>query len=433
MELFSTRMSSTTILDVKEKNYEDDDLIKSLETYAYQPISGTQLNGAGQIIIRIENQDAYFYPRRSWLQIEGQLVKNEDGAVYADTDLISLTNNGLMYLFENMLYELNGQEIESVYHPGYATTILGLAKYPNSDLNACWELDTGKTAVDTNIGFKTRHDYIIEKSTPKGSFRMAIDLEHIFGFCEDYDKVLYGFTHSLVLVRAGNSNNALFRATAADTGKIDIKKISWMMPKVEPNDAKKYELYKSILGKEVLSVGFRMRQCVHVSLQQTQTFTWRMGVKSVSEKPRFMMIGLQTGKGNDQESNSALFDHCNVTNMYVLLNNVRYPAIDFNCNFAKTHYKNLYKNLMEFRQTFYAIDSIVSRINVDPVTYKDLFPIFVFDLSKQSERVNQGVVDITVEMMFSANVVANTVAYALLISDRKLKFQSDGKKMNVIF
>ena len=88
---------------------------------------------------------------------------------------------------------------------------------------------------------------------------------------------------------------------------------------------------------------------------------------------------------------------------------------------------------MEFRQTFYAIDSIVSRINVDPVTYKDLFPIFVFDLSKQSERVNQGVVDITVEMMFGANVAANTVAYALLISDRKLKFQSDGKKMNVIF
>ena len=145
------------------------------------------------------------------------------------------------------------------------------------------------------------------------------------------------------------------------------------------------------------------------------------------------MIGLQTGKGNDQKSNSALFDPCNVTNLYVLLNNVRYPAIDFNCNFTKNHYENLYKNLMEFRQTFYAIDSIVSRINVDPVTYKDLFPIFVFDLSKQSERVNQGVVDITVEMMFGANVAANTVAYALLISDRKLKFQSDGKKMNVIF
>ena len=70
MEFFSIKvMESSTVLDDKEQNYTDDDTIKSLETYAYQPISGTQLNGAGQITIRIENQDAYFYPKRSWLQI----------------------------------------------------------------------------------------------------------------------------------------------------------------------------------------------------------------------------------------------------------------------------------------------------------------------------------------------------------------------------
>ena len=46
-----------SILSIKD-NYSDDESIKSLETYAYQPISGTQLNGAGQITIRIENQDS---------------------------------------------------------------------------------------------------------------------------------------------------------------------------------------------------------------------------------------------------------------------------------------------------------------------------------------------------------------------------------------
>ena len=63
-----------SILHVHEK-YAVDDSIKSLETYAYQSITGTQLNAAGQITIRIENQDAFFYPRRSWLQVEGKLVK----------------------------------------------------------------------------------------------------------------------------------------------------------------------------------------------------------------------------------------------------------------------------------------------------------------------------------------------------------------------
>ena len=426
------------ILQVEEKQV-DDNSIKSLETYSFQPISGTQLNSAGQITIRIENQDAFFLPRRSWLQIEGKLVKG-NGAVYADVDLVSLVNNGLLYLFDNIKYELSGQEIESVYSPGHASTILGLAKYSSNfnqgpALNQCWSLDTDATAAATNLGFKKRHDYVIEKSVPKGTFRFAIDLEHIFGFCEDYNKVMYGFVHTLTLVRSANSNNAIFRANTehlAD-GKIHIEKLSWMIPRVEPSEEQKYQLYKNIEKKETLAVGFRMRQCVSVALPHTPTFTWRLGVRSAPEKPRYMMIAFQTGKNNAQLQNTALFDHCSLTNIYVLLNNIRYPAIDFNVDFTKNEYENLYKNLADFGRKFYDLDSLVSNVAFDPISYKDLYPIIVFDVSKQSERLQQGVVDITVEMSFSANIPEHTLAYAVLISERKLKFQSDGKKMNVIF
>ena len=427
-----------SILNIQEK-FIVDDSIKSLETYAFQPISRTQYNSAGQITIRIENQDAFFFPRRSWLQIEGKLVKAAAGAVYADADNISLTNNGLMYLFDNIKYELGGQEIESLYQPGYATTILGLTKYSSDfnmgpGLNQCWVLDsqTG-VAGDANKGFKMRHDYLIEKPNPKGTFRFAIDLEHIFGFCEDYDKVMYGFIHTLTLVRTANSNNAIFKDADAAVGKIDIKKISWMMPKVDPSDGQKYQLYKSIESKSVLNVGFRMRQCTTVALPTTNTYTWRLGVRSAPEKPRYIMIGLQTDKANDQTKNAAVFDHCGLTNMFVLLNNTRYPAIDFNANFTTNEYENLYKDFCDFARKYYGIDWLVTSAGVDLLSYKDLYPIFVFDLSKQSERLQQGIVDITVEMAFGANVAAQTVAFALLISDRKLKFQSDGKKMNVIY
>ena len=53
--------------------------------------------------------------------------------------------------------------------------------------------------------------------------------------------------------------------------------------------------------------------------------------------------------------------------------------------------------------------------------------------SKQSERLTEGVVDHTVRMEFSVAVPANTQAYALVISDRILKFKSDGTKMSVLF
>ena len=54
---------------------------------------------------------------------------------------------------------------------------------------------------------------------------------------------------------------------------------------------------------------------------------------------------------------------------------------------------------------------------VSPAAFKSLYPIHVFDVSKQSERLIEGVVDLTVKMEFSVNVPANTQAYALVISD----------------
>ena len=69
---------------------------------------------------------------------------------------------------------------------------------------------------------------------------------------------------------------------------------------------------------------------------------------------------------------------------------------------------------------------------MNPITFKSLYPIHVFDVSKQSERLTEGVVDLTARMEFSVAVPVNTQAYAIVISDRMLKFKSDGSKMSVL-
>ena len=53
----------------------------------------------------------------------------------------------MMYLFKNIKYQLSGQYIENVLHPGQATTMLGLLKYPDhfsksQGLNQLWYKDT---------------------------------------------------------------------------------------------------------------------------------------------------------------------------------------------------------------------------------------------------------------------------------------------------
>ena len=100
-------MIGESILELQETNATDES-IKSYEYNEYQPITGTQLNSAGQITITIENQDQFLHLQNSYLLIEGEVLK-AGNARYAEADLIALTNNGLLYLFSSLKLTLAGQ------------------------------------------------------------------------------------------------------------------------------------------------------------------------------------------------------------------------------------------------------------------------------------------------------------------------------------
>ena len=349
-----------------------------------------------------------------------------------------------MHLFKRIRYDLSGQEIENIMNVGQASTMLGLLKYPDDfskskGLNQLWYKDTTNTAVlDDNNGFKIRHDYIIVKSQPRGSFSFRIPLKHIFGFCEDYDKVVYGLKHNLTLTR-NDDDEAIYRGAVAGAGgalaagKIVLSKISWFMPHVTPADKDKMELYKIIERKEKIPVGYRMIQCNSASIPQATSFSLRLSVKSSPEVPCFIIVAFQTAKSNNQEANTSIFDYVNVSNIYVMLNSMRYPSADYNISFLAHKFSRVYGDVAEFRSKFFNMDELVSNPNITPADYKALYPLFLFDVSKQSEKLKYSTTDIQIKMHFSANVPANTQAYAVIISDRLINFQSDGNRFSVVF
>ena len=117
-------------LNVTEKAPEDNS-IYSEDFFPFNPITGTEFNNPGVIQLNIENQDEYFRPSKSWLEIEGKLVKDNDTR-YLVGDDATLANNGILNCFSNIKYQLAGNEIESINHPGQATLMLGLLKYDAS-------------------------------------------------------------------------------------------------------------------------------------------------------------------------------------------------------------------------------------------------------------------------------------------------------------
>ena len=272
-----------------------DNSIDRYEEIAYEPVAGTNLNAPGQDIrLTIETQDIFTHPSESFLIIEGGLLEANNNS-YGEHDLITLTNNGIMHLFKRIRYDLSGQEIESLVHPGQATTMLGLLKYP-----------------------------------------------------DDFSK--------------SKGLNQLW--------------------------------YKDITA---------------------------------------LAVGFQTNKSGDQEQNPSTFNNVNVSNIYAMLNSMRYPTTDYNISFLGQKFSRVYGDAAEFRSKFFNMDELVSNPNITPSDYRNLYPLFLFDVSKQSEKLKYSTTDIQIKMHFSAGIPANTQAYAVIISDRLINFQSDGNKFSVVY
>ncbi|XP_065663026.1 uncharacterized protein LOC136085630 [Hydra vulgaris] len=427
--------TSQSILNITETPIVDE----SIEKYYYQdydPASRPNLNNTGNIIINIEQSGLYSVPSDAYLLFEGRLLKT-DNTAYANADAVALTNNGIMYLLSQIAYQLSNQDIEVVFNPGQATTMLGMLKYPNDyqlaqGLNQLWYKDSATTAVIAeNTGFAARQGYLIQKPTAKGTFSFCVPLKHIFGFCDDYDKVIYGFKHTIVLTRKSD-DDAIFRGATVAAGKVDLQRVTLFMPHVQPALAQQNELLSIIASKATLPVAFRTRQCDSLEIPQTLSTTWKLSVKTFSERPRYIIVGFQTNKNGDQTTNPAIFDHCDLKSIYVMLSSDKYPVTDYSLSFPNQQFSRAYRDAAVFSEKYYGMNELITNSNIQPLDYKDLFPIFVIDVSNQPERYKLSVIDIQIKMNFNTAVPQYTLGYAVVISDKLVNFKSDGSKLDLI-
>ena len=436
------------MLDITEPHLFDES-ISSLNFYEYTPQTQANNNTPGhQISVTINNQDIYTLPSKSYISIKGQVRRAGNNNAYVADNEITLINNAMMYLFTGIKYELGATTIETISWPGQVTSMLGYLSYPDdfstsSGLSSCWSKDTSDNANSVkyvasvaapaagytpaenpnyNQGFAARKGYLFS-SDPLGCFEFHVPLTHIFGFAE-YKKVIYGLKHTLTLTR-GSDNQALYRNAGAVDGRIDITSISWYMPQIQMTPEYLTGMRNLIEQKVTIPLGFRARSCEQTTLAQTFNPTWRLSVTGGVEKPRWIIIGFQTSRIDTQLQNPAVFDHLSLKNAYVTLNSERYPMSDIITNFDKNEYIKLYSMFDDFKKEYYGIDSLVGGTQVNVAAYKSLFPIIVFDVRKQNEKLKTGVTDIQVRFEFGAVVPVNITAYAVIISDRFYKLSSD--------
>ena len=84
------------------------------------------------------------------------------------------------------------------------------------------------------------------------------------------------------------------------------------MPHIIPVDADKFSIFKTIESKIKLPVAYGTRQCDMLSVPESTSFAWRLSVKIAPEKPRFIIVCVQTIKDGGQIKNPSTFGHVNI-------------------------------------------------------------------------------------------------------------------------
>ena len=91
-----------------------------------------------------------------------------------------------------------------------------------------------------------------------------------------------------------------------------------------------------------------------LSVPESTSFTWRLSVKTAPEKPRFIIVGFQTDR--DENQTPSTFNHVNLKNVHVTLNSDRYPAVDCNLWFPNQKFSRVYGDTAFFEVKFFRMD-----------------------------------------------------------------------------
>lgn len=380
------------------------------ELHTYQPYGSNTFEPSDEIRICIQCQDLITSTFESFIYIEGEIQRKDN------TKKCDLDNNGVLFLFEEIRFEMNGQIIDSVRKPGITSCLKNIVSLsePESRVlhHAGWMMDS--ISVDTT-GIVQKLLSIIHHTSKK--FSACIPLNKIFGFAEDYQKVILNARQELVLIRSRSDHNSIIGGTEAN---IKITKLQWKVPHISVSDIEKLKLFKDINKNEPITIAFRKWDLYELpSLRQTKSDIWSIKTATNLEKPRYILIGFQIDRWNKTDKSASHFDNVNISNIKAYLNSEIYPYEKWNAEFDNSQYSLPYLTYANFQSSYY------HRNNLPLLNYEQYgkCPVFVIDCSKQNESLKNSTVDVKLEFEANEPFKVDTIVYALILHDTLMQYK----------
>lgn len=387
------------ILNVTEKASFDNS-ITGVEMHSYQSYNGV-FNNSDEIRIVIQKQDLIIHSAASYIYIEGTFLKADDSLPSTTAHLVQ---NPMCHLFDDVQYQINNVTIDRTRNPGITSTMKQYISLNRENVNSVHH--TGWFEEDSKL-------------CKDGKFSFCVPLKNLFGSAEDFSKVFINAKHELILIRSRNDDNAMI-CKNKEKMKITINKIIWRTPHVKICDSEKLRILRLIENNTTLQIYFRKWDLFeYPTVPCTEKTLWTIKTTSQLETPRFVIIGFQTNRKNNIESNASLFDHIGLRSIKLHLNSEAYPYENINVNFDTDQYTTLYQMYSQFQQSYYNTKNCPI---LSYEEYKTRAPLIVIDCRFQLETIRTGSVDISLEIETHKAIPALTSCYALILHDKLVNY-----------
>ena len=264
----------------------------------------------------------------------------------------------------------------------------------------------------------------IAAAASKGKLFAQLPLKDIFGFCDTFKKITYGLEFHLTLKRNG-SDDAIFSTINANPDiDITINKIELMIPSYIPNPETQFN-YFQLLSKPIQLV-YQERVTDRRVVNTGAEYQMDIGSSANINAPMYLIYAHQTADRSTagRPRNPAIFNNMKVQETSVNIDTTRYPDVPYSTEMALNKYTEHYKNIELFYKEYIGEQILSPYIAYDE--WKTLYPIFITDLRFQNEYISPKKIQLNIK--YRADT-ANARLYTLLIRNRIIEIQSDGRTM----
>ena len=308
-------------------------------------------------------------------------------------------------MFSEIRLEANNHLIDSIKSPGIATTLKNYASSAHS-----------QRSESSDFAWVTTETPALNRR-----FSYCVPLKKYLGFFDDYRKILFYNKLELILLRSRSDAECLVRAHAdnleAATINIELTNVSWLMTHIDVKDVLKLQILKVLQRGQMVPINFRSwNYYEHPGLPQATTVQWSISTTSAMNRPSYVLFGFQTNRRNNTELSASSFDHVDLRNVQLYLNNTCYPYENMNISFSQNKYSVLYKMFTGFLKSYYGYDN--DEHMFDKSSFKHQCPIIVLDTSNSPSIIKDGACDVRAEFNFNTALPANTIGCCLMISDK---------------